>query len=262
MGEPQKRFRTPLLKQIFEHVRAEWDPEFDFFTAETIPWAAPPVSLADTRIALVSTAALHPKGDAPFRTMEDPRGDTSFRVIPHGMEREGFDLDAPYVDGKYIARDLEVAMPMKALERLQGEKRIGPPARRHFSFTGGIIYPLPGLSESAEAVSGLLKEDGAGAVVLLPTCSLCVQTVSIVARELESRGFPTVTVSFLPELSEIVGAPRTLTVRFPFGAPCGDPGNAELHRAVLLEALGMLADAEEPGEIRASRNEWRKTPAD
>lgn len=82
------------------------------------------------------------------------------------------------------------------------------------------------------------------------------------ARELESRGFPTVTVSYLPELSDIVGAPRTLTVHFPFGAPCGNPGHAELHRAVLLEALSMLVEAKEPGDIRASRNAWRKIPTD
>jgi hypothetical protein len=104
----------------------------------------------------------------------------------------------------------------------------------------------------------MLQEDGVGAVVLLPTCSICVQTVCVVARELEQQGFPTVVVSLIPELSEIVGAPRTLTVTFPFGAPCGDPHHADLHRAILLEALELLSEARQAGEVRATRQTWRR----
>jgi D-proline reductase (dithiol) PrdB len=262
LSESRPRFRTPLLQRIFESIREGWDPEFTFLAADTIPWTSPSASLADTRVALISTGGLHVMGDEPFRTMEEPLGDTSFRVIPHGTESGGLDLKAPYVDKKYIANDLEVALPMKALERLHSEGLIGPPAACHYSFTGGIVRPLPGLAESADRLADILREDGAGACVLLPTCSLCVQTVSVVARELESRGFPTVTVSLIPELSEIVGAPRTLTVHFPFGAPCGNPGNGGLHRAVLLEALTLLVEAKSPGEMRASNNAWRGSPSD
>ena len=243
-------------------IREEWDPGFSFFTADTVPWAAPPASLADTRVALISTGGLHLEGDVPFRTMEERLGDTSFRVIPHGSGSEALALSAPYVDKKYVSHDLEVALPMKALERLHREKRVGPPAAHHFSFSGGIVRPLPGLAESAGRLEEILREDKAGAVVLLPTCSLCVQTVCVVARELEARGFPTVAVSLLPELSEIVGAPRTLTVHFPFGAPCGNPGNGELHRSVLYEALELIMDARAPGEIRASRHAWRQPPSE
>lgn len=259
MNEPRSVFETPLLQRIYDHIREERDPGFSFFSGETIPWAGPVASLADTRVAIVSSGAFHEKGDAPFECLESLFGDTSFRVIPHGSGN--VDLDAPYVDQKYAVHDLEVALPMKALDGLHAERRIGPPAPRHFSFCGGIVHPLPGLHESAARVGRILREDGVGAVVLLPTCSLCVQTISVVARELESLGIRTVAVSLIPELSRIVGTPRTVSVHFPFGAPCGNPGHAELHRAVLLEALSMLEDAREPGEVRASNNAWRKSPA-
>lgn len=262
MSESRPRFRTPLLQRIYDHVREGWDPEFTFIAAEAVPWAAPPASLADARVALISTGGFHLKGDEPFRTMEEKMGDLSFRVLPHGSGPADLDLEAEYVDKKYAANDLEVALPLRTMDRMHREGLIGRPAERHFSFAGGIVRPLPGLSERAEQVAGMLREDGTNAALLLPTCSLCVQTVSILARELESRGFPTVTVSYIPELSEIVGAPRTLTVHFPFGAPCGDPGNADLHRAVLLEALALLAEAKSPGEIRASRHSWRGSAAD
>jgi D-proline reductase (dithiol) PrdB len=247
-----------LLQRIFKMIREEWDPEFSFASPGPIPWAAAPSSLSETRLALVSTGGLHLRGDPPFRAHEVKLGDTSFRVIPHGSEPGKLALNAPYVDDKYLTRDLEVALPMKALDRLHADNHIGPPAARHYSFVGGIVRSYPGLADSAGRIRKMLVEDNAGAVILLPTCSLCVQTVCVVARELESQGFPTVAVSLIPELSEIVGAPRTLTVHFPFGAPCGNPGHGKLHRGVLLEVAEMLVDAKEPGEIRASQYAWRR----
>lgn len=258
MSAFQPALRTPLLRRIFKMIREEWDPEFNFASPGPIPWAATPSSLTNVRIALISTAGLHLAGDPPFRAHEVKLGDTSFRVIPHGSDAASLALDAPYVDDKYLKHDLEVALPMKAMERLHADKYIGPPAARHFSFVGGIVRPYPGLADSAVQIGKILLEDRVGAVVLLPTCSLCVQTVCLVARELEKQGFPTVAVSLIPELSEIVGAPRTLTVHFPFGAPCGNPGNGRLHCRVLLEAVEMIVDAEKPGEIKTSQHIWRK----
>jgi len=258
---PEPTFQTPLLQRIYKIIREEVDPEFSFASPGPVPWAAPPGSLAGVRVALLSTAGLHLKGDPPFRALEEPMGDTSFRVIPHGSVPEAMALDAPYVDDKYVSHDLEVALPMKALEQLHREGHVGPPAPRHLGFCSGVVRPYPGLAESSKRAAAILSEDHVGAVVLLPTCSLCVQTVCVVARELEARGFPTVALSLLPELSEIVGAPRVLSVHFPFGAPCGNPGHGELHRAVLLEALTLLSDDTTPGEIRASRHAWRRTPS-
>ena len=178
--------------------------------------------------------------------------------MPHGTPPRGLDLRASSVDQRYAAKDPEVALPMRALERLHREGRVGRPAPRHASFCAGIVRPLPGLAESAGELAPLLRQDGAAAVVLLPTCSLCVQSVSLLARELEAAGFRTVTVTMLPELTRLVGAPRSLSVRFPFGAPCGDPTNRELHRGVLLETLELLRSCAQPGEVRPSRFAWRR----
>lgn len=87
-----------------------------------------------------------------------------------------------------------------------------------------------------------------------------MQTVCLLARELEARGLVTVTLSQEPELARIVGAPRVLELAFPFGAPFGDAGNASLHRAVLEEAWTWLTEATEPGAIRRSPLAWRRDP--
>jgi hypothetical protein len=148
---------------------------------------------------------------------------------------------------------------MTALDQLARDGVVGSAAPRHASFCGGIVRPLPGLAHSTAQLAPMLEADGVTAAVLLPTCSLCVQTVCVLARELEGRGLPTVTISLLPELSSILGAPRTLTVPFPFGAPCGDPGNRALQQDVLREALELLAQPLAPGAMIASRHPWRRS---
>jgi glycine/betaine/sarcosine/D-proline reductase family selenoprotein B len=250
--------RTPLLQRVLDLMHAEKDAEFAYLQREPIPWCELRQPLERTRVALITTGGLHRAGEPRFRVLEDPFGDTSFRVVPHGTRREELDLEALYVDRKYTTDDPEVALPMKALEALHRDGKVGAPAARHYSFCAGIVRPFPGLRESVERLAPLLAQDEVGAVILLPTCATCVQTVGLLAGELEERGFPTVALSLLPELSEIVGVPRTLALHFPFGAPCGDPGHGELHRAVLSEALELFATAREPGEIRASSLAWRR----
>lgn len=255
--DPSGPFRTALLNRILRIMREERDPTFDFVQLRPVPWTPLRVPPAQATVALLSTGGLHRRGDAPFDVLTSMHGDTGFRIVPHGTPRAELDLEADYVDEKYIREDPEVTLPMAALDALVREGRAGRAAARHYSFCEGIMRPLPGLADSAGRVAGLLREDGVDAVVLLPTCSLCVQTTGVLAVELERRGFPTVTVSLLPELTEHVGAPRPLHVRFPFGAPCGDPGNGGLQRALLAAALAWLAEATVPGQARHCPLRWR-----
>jgi len=150
-----------------------------------------------------------------------------------------------------------VALPRRALDELVADGTIGAAAPRHFSFAQGIVHPLPDLAERAREVAQMLRADAVDALVLLPTCSLCVQTAAVLAREFESAGFATVTLTALAELTARVGAPRALAARFPFGAAAGDPGNRALHVGVLREALGLVERAREPRIVVESGLRWR-----
>jgi len=255
-----RSYQDPLLQKIADAARADVDPDFDFASPGPIPWRSTATAVTQTRVALITTASLHLEGDRPFRTLEELQGDTSYRIIPQDAPTHALDLAAPYVDRRYIPTDPEVALPRRALANLHRQGKAGPPAPRHASFSAGIIHPLPGLADSAASLSAIFREDAVGAVILFPTCPMCVQTTCVLARELESRGFVTVAITLVPELTRIVGAPRSIALRFPFGAPCGDPGHGALHRAVLLEALDLIASASEPGTLRESRLSWRRPP--
>jgi hypothetical protein len=71
--------------------------------------------------------------------------------------------------------------------------------------------------------------------------------VPVLARELESRGLPTVVVTPMPDGAEHLLAPRILGVEFPFGHAFGPPGDRRTQRRVLEAALTVLAGAPAPG---------------
>lgn len=250
------RFESPLVARILAFV-AERDPAFRVLRRASIPWTPLARPIASARVALLTTGALHRRGDRPFRALEDPAGDASFRVVPHAATEAELDLDAPYVDAKHTARDPEVALPRRALDALVARGIAGSAAREHYSFCGGVLRPFPGLRASAEELVERARAGGVDAIVLAPTCSICVNTVALLAGEIEARGIATASLTLLPEITRAVGVPRALALKFPFGAPCGDPGNASLQQAVLAEALELLASAER-GELRTSRHLWRR----
>ena len=69
----------------------------------------------------------------------------------------------------------------------------------------------------------------------------------VLARELESRGLPTVVVTPMPDGAEHLLAPRIVGVEFPFGHALGRPGDRKTQRCVLETALTVLAGAGAPG---------------
>ena len=69
----------------------------------------------------------------------------------------------------------------------------------------------------------------------------------VLARELESRGLPTVVVTPMPDGAEHLLAPRIVGVEFPFGHAFGRPGDKTTQRRVLETALTVLAGAAAPG---------------
>ena len=86
-----------------------------------------------------------------------------------------------------------------------------------------------------------------------------MQSVGLLQSVIERQGMATVALTFLPELTEVVGTPRALSVRFPYGAPFGNPLNRWLQTRVLRESLALLEEAASPNTIRASAYRWRQT---
>jgi hypothetical protein len=85
--------------------------------------------------------------------------------------------------------------------------------------------------------------------------------VGLVARVLESRGIPTITLSLIPDLTRAVGTPRLAGLSYPFGRPLGRPHDSDGQRAVLRAMLDVLAQASGPGTYVELPFEWPESPA-
>ena len=78
-------------------------------------------------------------------------------------------------------------------------------------------------------------------------------------RVVESYGIPTVNLSINREFSEKIRAPRAAFVPFPYGAPFGEPGNADQQMTVLRDLLWLLLIARTPGRIVDLPYRWRRS---
>jgi hypothetical protein len=70
--------------------------------------------------------------------------------------------------------------------------------------------------------------------------------VSLVARQIEAAGIPTVVVGSARDIVEQCAVPRFLFTDFPLGNPCGMPYDAQMQTAIVGMALDLLEDARYP----------------
>ena len=85
--------------------------------------------------------------------------------------------------------------------------------------------------------------------------------MSLVARHLEQNGLPTVIVGSALDIVERCGAPRLLFTDFPLGNPCGPPGRRDMQKAIVRQAIGLLATAEGPRTIVRAPFDWPEAGA-
>src|SRR2546428_12642014 len=98
---------------------------------DTAPFVRPARPLAACRLAIVTTAGLHIRGDRPFTP-----GDQTYRVIPSGTRTA--DIVQSHtsigIDRAPILRDLNISFPIDRLRALatRGELRRLAPHRHSF----------------------------------------------------------------------------------------------------------------------------------
>jgi D-proline reductase (dithiol) PrdB len=126
--------------------------------------SGPPLSRR--RVALISTAGLHRRGDRPF---DGGAGATEYRVIP--ADTPAADLVMSHIsvnfDRSGFRADPNVVMPIDRLSELAADGTIGSVADYHYSFMGAP-WPSTRFEPKARELAGLLHRDRVDAAVLLP----------------------------------------------------------------------------------------------
>jgi D-proline reductase (dithiol) PrdB len=137
-----------------------------------IPWTPLSRPLADSTVALISSAGLALKGDRPF-DQEGERhnpwwGDPSYRILPRTATAKDVALYHLHIHPRVVEQDLNTLLPLQRLLELGEGGEIGRSAAHHYSFMGYILEPRTLLEESTPAMIQHMKRDGVNAVVLIP----------------------------------------------------------------------------------------------
>lgn len=82
--------------------------------------------------------------------------------------------------------------------------------------------------------------------------------MGLIARAVEAAGIPTVSISITKDLTEAVGVPRAVFVKWPLGHPLGERDNALQQRTMIYQGLSWLRTAAEPGVIAEPGYRWRR----
>jgi len=80
--------------------------------------------------------------------------------------------------------------------------------------------------------------------------------VSLVARQLEAAGIPTLVIGSARDIVEECGVARFLFTDFPLGNPCGVPYDRTMQRAIAGQGLDLLESANLPRTTVQSPFRW------
>ena len=138
-----------------------------------IPWTPVVRKLSESKVALLSTAGLSMKGDAPFdmefERKNPTRGDSSWRRLRADATAESIEANHLHIDTSYILRDLNVALPLDRLRELVRDGVVGAMAESHYSimgFQGSSSTLLE--QQSAPAIAEAMKSEEVDLALLAP----------------------------------------------------------------------------------------------
>ena len=133
---------------------------------DTAPFVALSKPLAACRLAIVTTAGLHRRGDRLFRP-----GEQTYRVIPSATPMAdiiqshtsiGFDRAA-------IMQDLNISFPIERVHELVARGELGGLGPNHYSFMGAQRDTVRIEGETGPEVGRRLREEGADVALITPT---------------------------------------------------------------------------------------------
>lgn len=128
----------------------------------TAPWVSPR-PLTESRIAILTSAALHRREEMPF-----PAGTAEFRELPSTLAPADMLMTHISINFDRVGfqRDINVAYPIERLSELAAERAIGSVAPTHYSVMGSTDPAT--MSVTADGIVGRLKQEDVDAVLLCP----------------------------------------------------------------------------------------------
>ena len=133
---------------------------------DTAPFSRLTRPLSAVRLALLTTAGLHRRGEAPFVP-----GDQSYRVIPSDTPVN--DVIQSHTSIGFnrvpIMRDLNITYPIDRARELVARGELGALAPSGYSFMGALRDTRRLEAETGPEVARRLRDEGVDAALVTPT---------------------------------------------------------------------------------------------
>lgn len=248
----------PYMTRIRDYYRAlGYEKPYEWAQATDVPFHPLAGPLAEATVAIVTTAA-------PYRPGKGDQGPGAayngaakfFEVYSAGTDTEP-DLRIAHIaiDRDHTtAEDQGSYFPLAALRRLERAGEIGRVAARFHGLPTDRSQRRTAEGHAPDIVARC-REDGVDAVLLVPNCPVCHQSVCLTANALEASGIATVIMGCARDIVGHVGAPRMLFSDFPLGNGAGIPHDQDSQTGTARAALELLTQAVGPRVVR--RSPWR-----
>lgn len=213
-----------------------------------VPFTPFDKDLATAIVTLVSATGVYSDGQESFPT-EDP-GDVSYRLIEAATETSTLRIAHHHYDHSEADADPNIVFPLDTLRELVAEGVIAGVNDKHYSY--GFTTRLKELYEQTfPEIADKVERSRTKLVLLTAGCpETCHRSIGNLAREIESRGVPTMIISASPAATESVRPPRAMTFDgSQIGRIVGRAGDRAAHKAVVRMALEMFTHDVPPGKV-------------
>ena len=213
-----------------------------------VPFTPFEKELSTATVTLVSATGVFLSDQPPFPE-EDP-GDVTYRIIPGLTDTGEMKLRHHHYDHSEADADPNIVFPLDSLRQLAAEGVIAAVNDQHYSY--GFTTRLKDLYEQTfPEIADKVERSKTKLVVLTAGCpETCHRSIANLAREIESRGVPTVIISASPAATESVRPPRAMTWDgVAIGRIVGRAGDRDQHRRVVRAALEMFTHDTPPGRV-------------
>lgn len=239
------------FSRIFEEVTGrpfENRPVFD--PPRLTPLRKP---IAESTIGLFASCGAQLQDDPLLGETED----ISFRLIPRETPMSRLVVAHKTKVRKWAVEDLNVAFPLERMRELEKEGAFRRLAHTAVSMVGSIQRFTELVEQTVPVIKQIYDSQGVDLVFLFPFCPACHRSTSVIARALEARGLPTLSMNVLLEAAEEGKPPRTCFLDFPLGCPAGKPHESEQQREILRGALNLAPEFDgRPWHIKTLPFQW------
>ncbi len=214
--------------------------------------------LAESRVAIITTAAPFDPGKGDQGPGAKYNGGAKFYSVYAEDSFKPHDLRISHVAYDRVhtkADDSGAWFPLPQLIRTASAGRIGEAAPLFFGAPTNRSHRVT-IDTDAPQMLASCRADNVDAAVLVPNCPVCHQTISLMARHLETNGIATVVMGCAKDIVEHAAVPRFVFSDFPLGNSAGKPHDLGSQAFTLELALKLLEQAPGPQTTVQSPLRW------